>query len=124
MLKNQWRVVGGVLIAVFVGACAALILPAIASSPPPDEPESQTTAVELDQQVHALCASCHAFPPPDSLPKSGWQREVEQGYRFAIGAGRDPSRLPPYADVVKYYEARAPLQLPLPVIEYATSPCP
>ena len=35
---------------------------------------------ELARQVHDLCAACHAYPPPDSFPRSAWADEVANGY--------------------------------------------
>src|SRR5262245_14053234 len=64
------------------------------------------------QQVHEFCGACHAYPPADSFPKSAWKKEVEQGYVF-FRASRLHLLAPPLANVVEYYERRAPESLPL-----------
>src|SRR5205085_7135722 len=66
---------------------------------------------------------CHAFPPPDSFPRSAWQYEVEQGYDFSSKAGHS-LEAPPLPDVVRYFKKRAPLELPAARVEYASHPCP
>src|SRR5207245_1935284 len=71
------------------------------------------------EQVHALCGACHAYPPPETFPRSAWRKEVKQAYDFL----RDSTLAAPYPSlesVVRYYETRAPLELPLPRSENAT----
>src|SRR5262245_31270603 len=68
-------------------------------------PESDEATSE---QVHQLCGACHAYPPPDTFPRSAWRKEVKQGYDFFHN---DPSLrfdYPPLESVVRYYERRAP----------------
>ena len=65
------------------------------------------------EDVHRYCAGCHAYPPPESLPRSAWRKEVEQGFRFGDEAGSRRDGLTIEA-VVKYYEGRAPEDLPPP----------
>src|SRR5262249_20324870 len=54
--------------------------PALNLSPAPAEASTG--------QVHQFCGACHAYPPPDTFPRSAWRREVRQGYdlfaRFPI----------------------------------------
>jgi hypothetical protein len=68
-------------------------------------------AGDIEPQVHQFCGACHAYPPPDTFPRSVWKEEVEQGYRFF---GDSSLRLtpPPLDAVVDYYERRAPDELP------------
>jgi hypothetical protein len=79
------------------------------------------THTDTAAQIHNLCAACHSFPPPASLPRPAWKREIEQGYQFARESRADLF-LPPIADVIDYYESRAPDQLVLPEIRLATTP--
>ena len=75
------------------------------------------------EQVHSLCGACHAYPPPETFPRSAWRKEVKQGYDFL----RDSTLASPYPSlesVVRYYEARAPLELPLPRSENAPGEVP
>ena len=74
---------------------------------PPEPPEATA------EEVHRLCAACHAYPPPDTFPRSAWRKEVQQGYDFFH---QDPSyrfAYPPLEAVVCYYENRAPGALAL-----------
>jgi tetratricopeptide (TPR) repeat protein/cytochrome c5 len=71
--------------------------------------EGENEAVVED--VHRMCAACHAYPEPETMPRSVWRKEVKQGYNFL----RDSSlagEFPNLESVVRYYERRAPEQLP------------
>src|SRR5262249_19238176 len=51
-------------------------------------------------------------PPPDTFPRSSWRKEVRQAYDFL----RDSPLAGPYPSlegVVRYYEGRAPEELPV-----------
>jgi cytochrome c5 len=76
---------------------------------PPVRPEPPEATAEA---VHRLCGACHAYPPPDTFPRSAWRHEVKQGYDLFH---KDASRrfdYPPLEAVVRYYENRAPEELP------------
>ena len=118
-LNKWWFLAGGLLVLVIIGLGAVIV-----GSSELTPAESTDPAVVLDRRVRDLCASCHAFPPPDSFPKADWKREVEQGYEFAVRAGREPRTMPPFEDTLAYFEARAPDRLPAPAIHHATTPCP
>src|SRR5262245_61108737 len=78
----------------------------------------QSTEATSDD-VHRLCAACHAYPPPETMPRAAWRKEVKQGYDFL----RDSTlqgEFPPLENVVLYYERRAPERLP--AIEQPTAP--
>jgi hypothetical protein len=75
----------------------------------------------LARQVHDLCAACHAYPPPDSFPRSAWEKEVEQGYAFAAELRPDLHR-PPERAVVEYYRSRAPEALETPAPAASSRP--
>ncbi len=67
-----------------------------------------------EEGVRAACSGCHAFPPPDVLPRSAWRRQIEhmsflRDYLPEEAAGSDPF---PLEGVVAWYEARAPESLP------------
>jgi hypothetical protein len=83
------------------------------SHPPPAGGEGVTAAAT--EQVRSFCSSCHAYPPPDSFPRASWEHEVKQGFDFYNRAApefqaRWPA--PPQEAVLRYYEERAPDQLP------------
>lgn len=74
-----------------------------------------TTTVQDEatkDEVVRFCGACHAYPPPDSFPKSKWYDEVMQGYDL-FQASKRALKPPPPEDVVRYYERRAPTALVL-----------
>jgi cytochrome c5 len=113
------------LAAAFFGLSAWLVIRALPGTPAEETapaaavPAAPAAVAEATSgQVHALCGACHAYPPPDTFPRSAWRSEVKQGYDFL----RDSTLAGPYPSlesVVRYYEARAPLELPLPRPENA-----
>jgi hypothetical protein len=78
---------------------------------------------ELDAHVHEFCGHCHAFPPPETFPRSAWKHEVEQGFGF-FDLYAPPIHPPPQEATVKYFQDRAPEELPPAHIEYASTPLP
>jgi cytochrome c5 len=64
------------------------------------------------EDVRRLCAACHAYPPPDSMPRATWRKEVKQGYDFLRNSTLQ-GEFPPLENVVLYYERRAPERLPM-----------
>jgi hypothetical protein len=110
------------LLAVILGGgpvCAIWVLKPEARPAPSMAPlPAEATA----EEVHRLCAACHAYPPPETFPHSAWRKEVEQGYKFFH---EDPSYrfdYPPLEAVVRYYENRAPEALEL--LPQTTAPHP
>jgi len=72
------------------------------------------TDAEVTQQVKIFCGACHAVPLPDSFPRQAWYDEVRQGFNFYYESGRTDLVPPRQASVVKWYQQRAPEQLPEP----------
>jgi hypothetical protein len=101
-------------------AYTAFATESAAAMPLPPEPPEATA-----EQVHQLCGACHAYPPPDSFPRTDWRKEVSQGYDFFH---QDPSyridNYPPLEGVVRYYENRAPEALKLLPRNNPPHPCP
>src|SRR5690242_15627817 len=99
---------------------AVLAVAAAAGCPrggdPPPPAAAPPPPADFDKQVSLFCTHCHAFPPPDTFPRSAWKEEVEQAYRFAAAAN---TRVvpPPIDSVVSYFEQRAPDQLPPALFE-------
>jgi hypothetical protein len=82
-------------------------------APAPAVPLPPLAAEATSEQVHRFCGACHAYPPPETLPRSAWRKEVKRGYDFL----RDSALAldyPPLESVVRYYENRADEQLALP----------
>jgi tetratricopeptide (TPR) repeat protein len=73
-----------------------------------DEAPTEATA----EEVHRLCAACHAYPPPETFPRQAWRKEVKQGYDLLRGSTLQ-GEFPPLENVVLYYERRAPERLPM-----------
>ena len=115
------------LAAAFLGLSAWFvirILPTAADTAPASGVPA-AVAEATPEQVHSLCGACHAYPPPETFPRSAWRKEVKQGYDFlndSTLALRNPN--PSLESVVRYYEARAPLELPLPHPENAPGEMP
>jgi hypothetical protein len=91
-----------------------------APSPPPPPPAAEA---EINERVHAFCTGCHKFPPPQTFPRSAWKYEVEQAYQF-FEMYAPPLRPPPIDAAIKYFEDRAPSELPPAEIERASTPLP
>jgi hypothetical protein len=74
-------------------------------------------------RIEYFCSRCHAYPPAEIFPRSAWKQEVEQAYHF-FEDSTISNQVPPLADVIKYYEDGAPLELELPSIVQATGHLP
>jgi hypothetical protein len=60
-----------------------------------------------DEQVRALCSDCHAYPPPDTFPKSKWYDEVHRCFQLFNQAHKTMPALSEWA-VTEYYREHAP----------------
>jgi len=91
---------------------------------PPDSLTSSPPVAVTPQQIQEYCSTkCHAYPPPDSFPRSAWKDEVDKAYKVIFNS--DQKLPPPPRDqVIRYYEERAPLEFPEPVIQRATGRLP
>src|SRR5262249_41516175 len=118
---NRWWIIAGALLILSGIGVSAVLMTSRPSEPPPPPPEA---GADFARQVHALCSGCHAYPPPETFPRADWEREVFQGFDFAMKAGQNPAKLPSRDRVVAHFRDRAPERLPPPVIERATTPCP
>src|SRR5262245_51933713 len=89
--------------------------PALATFEVPQPPEEASA-----EEVHRFCGACHAYPPPETFPRSAWRKEVRQAYDFF----RDSTlqmEAPSLEGVALYYERRAPEALaPLEHVRPAT----
>jgi hypothetical protein len=85
-----------------------------------DQPSTQ----DDEKLARATCGGCHAFPPPEILPRDRWRDEfarmmfIRENRLLPIGPSDTVYRsvqLPPdMAQVLSYYVARAPERLPAP----------
>jgi hypothetical protein len=105
---------------------ACLVVLGCRRSPPPPPPVSEPAPEQVDiaEQVHNFCGgACHAYPPPDSFPRWAWKDEVGRGFRFFEKSGL-ALKPPSPEQVIRYYEQRAPEQLPEAKIIPADHPLP
>jgi hypothetical protein len=91
-----------------------------ANAPPPAYP---TATADLPQRVKLFCGGCHEEPPADTFPRADWKYEVERMYMFFHDSSLRLNP-PPIEEVVRYYEDRAPVELPKPHIQRANHPLP
>jgi hypothetical protein len=83
--------------------------PPAASAPPADAPREADA-----KHVRQFCGTaCHAYPPPDTFPRSAWRREVKQAYDLFADSNLHSADFPSQESVALYYERRAPEELPL-----------
>jgi hypothetical protein len=95
---------------------------------------SAPSAADLERQARATCGSCHAFPPPDILPRGEWRDEfvrmmfIREGRSAPIGppgiANRGVRLPPDMEQVLPFYTAGAPDRLPAPGAWPEPSPSP
>ncbi|QDV24830.1 FG-GAP repeat domain-containing protein [Aureliella helgolandensis] len=64
--------------------------------------------------IRSFCGDCHAVPLPETFPKSHWEEEVVQGYKFYIDSKRSDLVEPKRSDTIKYFRDAAPDKLTLP----------
>ena len=102
------------------GAGGAIYLVFFREPTPPTPPPPLLSAAELERQVHHFCGGCHAYPPAHTFPRSAWKDEVERGYQF-FNKSNLKLTPPPSEQVIKYYEERAPLELPPPKVDRAVT---
>jgi hypothetical protein len=118
------RLLAGSLVGalILIGIVAYLNWPSPPAEPPPvtrpAEPPEATP-----EQVRQVCAACHAYPPPETFPRSAWRKEVKQGYDFLHQDAAHRFAFAPLPSVLRYYEKRAPEALPsLPPLPSGESP--
>jgi hypothetical protein len=111
---------------VALGAAAAAAYYYFGRSVTPENPVSDLSSrlvTASPAQIEDYCSKCHAFPPPDTFPRSAWKEEVEKAYRL-IAQSNLYLKSVPLDQVIQYYEERAPLDLPLPLLPPSIGPLP
>lgn len=103
----------GMIGAVMVVTAAGLGWAVVGSgqTPPVARRDGSAVVEASAKEVHDFCALCHAYPPPESFPRSAWREEVRKGYDFFRDANLRHAA-PDLEGVVSYYEKRAPQRLP------------
>src|SRR5262245_13816015 len=128
----SFAVAGLLAVAAGISGCGRPASETPSDDPPPADaspadtksgPGSASTKADLVKQVHTFCGACHAYPPPDTFPRKHWRMEVERGFAF-FAASLRPLQPSPFEATVKYYEERAPEELPPAKIVRAGTPLP
>lgn len=89
--------------------CSRPAFPPQGSVSPPEQPREADA-----EQVHRFCgAACHAYPTPNTFPRSAWRREVKQAYDLFRDSKLAIVDFPSQESVALYYERRAPQELPM-----------
>lgn len=81
------------------------------------EAEAPTSIVRGEAAARRMCASCHAFPPPEILPRDKWGAKVFEMVGLAMTGTGTPKGMEipldfPVEEIVAYYESAAPRALP------------
>jgi hypothetical protein len=118
-----WAALGMVLLSAAVSVCRFF-------SPVPPPPQAAAPSLNSPreanaEQVHRFCGvACHAYPPPNTFPRSAWRREVKQAYDLFRDSKLSFPDFPSQESVVLYFERRAPQELPQPKFDKAAPPWP
>jgi hypothetical protein len=109
--------------AISAAGAAALAIVTFAA-PGAIDARQQSMPVDIERQARATCGSCHAYPPPDILPRACWRDEFVR--MMFIREGRTPPIGPPgvvnrsvqlpadMEQVLPFYVSHAPERLPPP----------
>jgi hypothetical protein len=94
-----------------------------------EEREAARRLAFVDQvrsRVEPFCGDCHAMPRPTSSSREDWVDEVNQGFMLYGSSGRNDMEVPPYDEVLKYFQYQAPekLSLPTSIQGYPATPVP
>src|SRR5262245_42631113 len=106
--RRALPIIAGVVV---LSAAAAIGYVVFTPKPAPEIPEPQLRpepSEATSEQVHQICAACHAYPPPETFPRSAWKKEVQQGYDFFHKDLTYRFEYPAMESVLRYYERRAP----------------
>ena len=111
-------------VALCCGALGGLETNAVPVRLPQQPASGSDTAAANEQQARVVCGGCHAFPPPEILPRDAWRDEfvrmhfIRENRLPPIGPPERVYRtiqLPPDMEqVLSYYTTRAPERLPVP----------
>jgi hypothetical protein len=102
--------VGWLALVCLPAALAGLALGGCTRVEDKETPAESTAAEVTSAQVRQFCGHCHAYPPPNTFPKSAWRKEVNQGFDF-FEASNLNLQAPSQEAVVRYYEGKAPKAL-------------
>jgi len=82
----------------------------------PGDPSPGPAAAEWDEAwrpgVEEACSRCHAFPPPDSLPRARFAEVLPTMLEVPAPEGAEPLTVEELARAAAFYRAHAPEELP------------
>jgi hypothetical protein len=119
-----WRALPPVVVLLTLGAGGLLTIDRRASAAAAEQDAQRNPAVVVEapeQQARKTCGGCHAFPPPEILPREAWRSEfvrmmfIRENRLPPLRPSETPAPLP--ADMeqaLTYYIAGAPERLPAP----------
>jgi len=101
--------------------------PCLAASAEP--PGTTPDEADFDALAHRACEGCHAFPPPETVPRDRWRELVHTMTGLLMsGIGAPPDAELEYDYDVdrlgRYFESRAPASFPPPDPWPAPDPAP
>jgi hypothetical protein len=62
-------------------------------------------------RVTAFCSNCHVMPRPGSSSREDWVAEVNQGFTLYRLSGRSDLEVPPYEQVLEFFQCQAPVEV-------------
>ena len=107
-----------------MSASATLLLAVVACGAAASQTKPADAPADEEQHARVTCGGCHAFPPPETLPRAAWRDEFVR--MMFIRENRVPPvgpsdvvyrsvKLPADMEkVLPYFLSRAPERLPLP----------
>lgn len=69
---------------------------------------------EIERQIQTFCADCHALPNPASFERDQWEMKARKGFEFYAKSARSDLVVPKLADVIQYYQSKAPETIVFP----------
>lgn len=119
------RAAAAVFLSIVVVPTAILMSVGPGSADSRQTPQSPSApAPDAERQARAACSTCHAFPPPEILPRENWRDEfvrmmyIREGRTPPIGppgvVNRSVQLPPDMEQALPFYMARAPERLPAP----------
>lgn len=115
-----------ILLFSIVSALVVLVTGVLLRKSPQTDSDSAASQ-HADAQVRAACSSCHAFPPPEILPRDAWRGRIERMAGLLDYVPRESGKVPvefSVDEIVTWYEERAPEEFPAPERQTRDAPSP
>jgi VCBS repeat protein len=102
------------------GTLALSGLAGVSGAPSPAQAPAAANPSPEEAMARKVCGTCHAFPPPESVPRDRWENTVIEMTALTLaGIGAPKDGPPPTLDfdpatIARFYKARAPEHLAAP----------